>query len=323
MNKENINELSEGELSEVQEGVKIIEYKSRTPALDAEFVEGIGKRIELRATMIRQALKALKPHDIIDFDGKPYIEGEGAARIMAVVRGFKVGETKFEIEHIPPHYFIECSIPIEFMGATTVAIGDCSTQDSFFCGKEGKTGRFAKYKEQTGSDTIAARLLLGDAKKKARENAISRGVSELLGLKGLTWDDLKELGFERAGAGATVAFKGGKKDVSPPYSDKHKTPLSIKEALQQETGGFDVEGQIDSIKGRITTTGKALTDYVLVDSDEQHVMLISVWGECKESFSPRTVVVANNIKVSKYQGKSQYVAEAVASKQGEEHALGD
>lgn len=319
--KNEIKELSDGEPSEAQEGIKIIEYKSQLPSLDAEFVDGIGKRIELRATMIRQALKALKSHDIIDFGGKPYIEGEGAARIMSVVRGFKVGETKFEIEHISPHYFVECSVPIEFMGSTTVAIGDCSTQDSFFCGKEGKEGRFAKYKEQTGSDTIAARLLLGDAKKKARENAISRGVSELLGLKGLTWEDLKELGFERAGAGARVEFKEQKKDELP--RKQTKLVLQVAEALKQEINGFDVEGQMDSIKTRTTSTGKVLTDYVLADADEKNMMLVSVWGECKESFRPGTVVIATNLKISTYQGKKQFVAETVVAKQGESYALGD
>jgi hypothetical protein len=154
--------------------------------LTEKYVEAASRQIDLRKKLLALALKALKPHDLQDFDGKPYLEGEGAARIMAVVRGFKVGAAVFNLEQIMPHFFVECSIPMEFMGATTVAIGDCSTQDSFFTGKEGNGGRFKKYIDQTGSETMAARLLLGDAKKKARENAISRGVSELLGIKGLT-----------------------------------------------------------------------------------------------------------------------------------------
>jgi hypothetical protein len=170
------------------------------------FVDKAGKQIELRAQLIRTALKAVRPHDFQDFDGKPYLEGEGAARIMAVVRGFKVGEAKFNIEQIFPHYFIECQIPIEFMGATTVALGDCSTADPFFCGKAGDGGIFKRHLDRTGSDAMAARLVLGDAKKKARENALSRGVSELLGLKGLSWKDLEQLGFKRTEAGASIQF---------------------------------------------------------------------------------------------------------------------
>ena len=159
------------------------------------YIENAAKQIEFRARLIQTALKALKPHDIQDFDGKPYIEGEGAARIMSVIRGFKVGEAKFVIETIHPHYFVETSIPMEFMGATTVALGDCSTADPFFCGKDGKSGQYKKHLDRTGSEAMSARLILGDAKKKARENAISRGVTELLGLKGLSWTILADQGL--------------------------------------------------------------------------------------------------------------------------------
>jgi len=116
---------------------KVTIIQNQETMLTKEFVEQAGKQIELRSKLLILGLKALKLHDFQDFDGKPYLEGEGAARIMAVVRGFKVGEAKFVVENITPHYFVECGIPMEFMGATTVAIGDCSTADGFFTGKEG------------------------------------------------------------------------------------------------------------------------------------------------------------------------------------------
>lgn len=293
-------------------------------SLSENFVEAAAKQIELRARLLRTALKALKPHDIQDFEGKPYIEGEGAARIMSVIRGFKVDEARFQIEQIHPHYFVECSVPIEFMGATTVALGDCSTADPFFVGKDGKGGLYAKHLERTGSETIAARLILGDAKKKARENAVSRGVTELLGLKGLSWKDLGELGFLRAEAGAKIAFKSGSQD------GEIKT-LSVSDAIQAAKGSMvNVRGGLLEMKEKngVSKNGKSykITHYLLTDNANK--IWVGRFG------SPLSLIIgsevfAEKVGVSEYQGEKRFMAENLTNlgeevpPNGSEHQLGD
>ena len=271
--------------------------------LTNEFVEQAGKQLELRSKLLMLGLKALKPHDFQDFDGKPYLEGEGAARIMAVVRGFKVGEAKFVVENITPHYFIECGIPMEFMGATTVAIGDCSTADGFFTGKEGNAGRYGKYMAQTGSEIMAARLLLGDAKKKARENAISRGVCELLGLKGLSWDDLAQLGFTRGQAGAKINFKQGSQGA------EIKT-LTVCEALQAAKGSVvNIRGEAVDCKERTVKTQKgatSITDYTFADGPDK--IKISKWGTTIEGLREGLICFVEKVTVGEYQGVKQFLA---------------
>jgi len=271
--------------------------------LTEKFVEQAGKQIELRSKLLMLGLKALKPHDFQDFDGKPYLEGEGAARIMAVVRGFKVGEAKFTVENITPHYFVECGIPMEFMGATTVAIGDCSTADGFFTGAGGSAGRYGKYITQTGSEIMAARLLLGDAKKKARENAISRGVCELLGLKGLNWDDLAQLGFTRGQAGAKINFKQGSQGA------EIKT-LTVSEALQAVKGSIvNIRGEVVDCKERSVKTQKGMTpitDYTLVDGLDK--IKISKWGSTIEGLREGLTCYAEKVTVGEYQGTKQFLA---------------
>lgn len=292
-------------------------------SLSENFVEAAAKQIELRSRLLQTALKALKPHDIQDFDGKPYIEGEGAARIMSVIRGFKVGEARFQIEQIHPHYFIECSIPMEFMGATTFALGDCSTADPFFVGREGKGGLYAKHLERTGSETMAARLILGDAKKKARENAISRGVTELLGLKGLSWEDLAKLGFSRTEAGAKISFKSGSQ------GGEIKT-LSVSDAVQSAKGSvINVRGGFLEMKEKSGTSknGRAykVTHYLLTDN------LNKIW--VGRFGSPLSLVIgsevfAEKITVSEYQGEKRFMAENLTNigeevpPSGNEHQLG-
>lgn len=274
--------------------------------LTEDYVKIAEKQIELRSKLLMTALKALKPHDFQDFDGKPYLEGEGAARIMAVIRGFRVGEAEFNVESIAPHYFIECGIPMEFMGATTVAIGDCSTADPFFTGRDGKSGQYKRHLDRTGNETMAARLILGDAKKKARENAISRGVSELLGIKGLTWDDLKKLGFDKSGAGGSVQFKQGANGA------ELKT-LSVEEASLLKVGSVcNIRAFLTDIKSRTAgKNGSKITDYTVTDEKGKE-MKVSSWGEAADNAVIGNEIYFGKVKVSEYQGRLGYLADEVS-----------
>lgn len=293
------NQTRDVEVVEKKDAPMVIE--DNKTMLSEQYVETAGKQIELRSKLIMTALKALKTHDFQDFEGKPYLEGEGAARIMAVVRGFKVGEAKFVIEQITPHYFVDCSIPIEFMGATTVAIGDCSTSDSFFTGRDGKGGRFKRYVEQTGSEIMASRLLLGDAKKKARENSISRGVSELLGLKGLTWGDLEQLGFSRSSAGSAVTFKQGSQ------GGEVKT-LTVSQAMSVKAGSvIDIKAVlVDWEVKQVGKDKKDITSYVLHDGTNK--IVVKMWGVAKEGLDVNKEVFCSKVKTELYQDALQYLA---------------
>ena len=263
-------------------------------------------------------LKALKPHDFQDFGGKPYLEGEGAARIMAVVRGFRVSEAKFTVENIAPHYFVECQIPMEFMGATTVAFGDCSTADSFFAGTDSNGGRYGKYAAQTGSDIMAARLLLGDAKKKARENALSRGVCELLGIKGLTWADLAQLGFTKGQAGAKIVFKQGSQGAEA------KT-LTVSEASQAAKGSvINIKGMVIDCKERTVKTQngeKPITDYTF--TDEAVKIKISKWGTTIEGLKSEQTLYAEKVTVREYLGAKQFLAAEISIVESEVQSDGN
>ena len=275
--------------------------------INDHFVEEAAKQVELRSKLLCIALKALKPHDIQNFGDKPYIEGEGAERIMAVVRGFKVSEAKFTIETIYPHIFIECSIPIEFMGATTTAYGDCSTADSFFTGKDGKSGKYGEYLARTGSDAMATRLILGDAKKKARQNAISRGVTELLGLKGLSWDDLAKLGFTRAGAiaaGATdISFKKGSQGgVAGVYT--------VAQAAEAPVGSkFDLKGIL--LSAEVKSGAKSKFIIYTIGSVERKIKVMT-WGETP-SGPDGIEVFCKNVKVLENKGYKNYQADEVCA----------
>jgi hypothetical protein len=278
-------------------------YENPEQMLTKEYVETAGRQIELRSKLLMTALKALKPHDFQDFDGKPYLEGEGAARIMAVVRGFSVGEAKFKIEHIAPHYFIECEIPMEWKGQSTVALGDCSTADPFFTGREGNAGVFKKHLDRTGSDTMAARLVLGDAKKKARENAISRGVSELLGIKGLSWDDLAEFGFKRGTAGSSVQFKHSSQGGAI-------QTLNPSQALTTKAGSIiHIVGILqDFEETQVGKDKKDITAYLIKDFIGDSKVTVKKWGRLSAGLEQNQKVFCEQCKVGEFRGSKQFLA---------------
>jgi len=285
---------------------EIIPTSEERAMLTEEYVEIAGKQIELRSKLLMTALKALKSHDFQDFDGKPYLEGEGAARIMAVVRGFKVGEARFKIENIAPHYFIECEIPMEWKGQTTVALGDCSTADPFFCGREGNAGVFKKHLDRTGSETMAARLVLGDAKKKARENAISRGVCELMGIKGLTWDDLAKLGFQRGEAGSSVQFKRGSQGGEIQV-------LNPSEALVAKTGSIiHIVGILtDFNTDQVGKDKKDITKYSIKNLVGDSQVTVKRWGKLHSGLEQDQKVFCSKVQVAEYKGAKQFLAESI------------
>lgn len=267
--------------------------------LSTSYVEQVGKQIELRRKLLQMGLKALKPHDIQDFGGKPYIEGEGAARIMSAIRGFKVHEPKFAIEKIDNDYFVECVLPMEFLGATVEALGDCSTADVFISGADGQGGRKQKHLERTKSPEIAARMMLSDAKKQAQENAISRGVTFLLGIKGLSWEDLKELGFNQSEAGAKVVFKTGS------HGGEVKT-LTVEEALKA------AKDSIVNIRGKfLASRERPVKDKKIAEYNLEGGLIVQKWGSVETGFLAGQELFCSKVKVSEYQGKKQYTAESI------------
>lgn len=184
--------------------------------MSVEQIDEATARMERFAASMRQfhvaACKATLPHDWIDFGGKPYLEGEGAMRIAAAV-GLQLSAPVFADEKgewFEGELFFECAVEATWplTGATIVGTGDCNSKDKFFA--EGANSHLAKALAATnGNERLARKLIALDVKKKAISNAISNAVKGVLGLKGLTWEDLKALGMGQQQAGAKVEYKKG------------------------------------------------------------------------------------------------------------------
>ena len=191
----------------------VLDNKLATMSADQidNMIAVMDKAADARQRIFQACLRRAQPDDFIDFDGKPYLEGEGADRIAATV-GIQLGRPLIEVRTVGDDIFVEVvgEATWPMTGAIASEFGSCSTRDKFFSGRDGDSATMSRLLESANGDRkLAAEMLAGHVKKKAIANWKSRVVSAVLGVKGLTWADLEKLGLNRSQSGAAVQFKKG------------------------------------------------------------------------------------------------------------------
>ena len=141
------------------------------------------KRIEAINRIKRAALRVTNIHDWVNQNGRPYLQvsgGEKVARLFGISWQLDPAQkTIYDDGHFGftyKGYFYMGSASIEFEGS-----------------RSSKDGFFSKAK---GQDVPPSEIDENDVKKAALTNTIGNGVTRLLGIRNLTWDDLKEAGID-------------------------------------------------------------------------------------------------------------------------------
>lgn len=146
--------------------------------------ENAERRIEAIKRIKLAALSVTNAHDWTDQGGKPYLQvsgGEKVARLFGI--SWRIDppvEERTEDGHfsfIFKGYFSLGNSEIE-------AIGTRSSRDSFFSARK-------------GGDLPPSEIDRNDVKKAAYTNCIGNGVTRLLGIRNMTWDDLSKVGISR------------------------------------------------------------------------------------------------------------------------------
>lgn len=186
--------------------VDIVPAGELTPQAIAKAQELAALHRELRLA----ALKITTARDWVDLDGQPYLSASGCHRLAAL---FKVRQRNVRTERISQpdgSYAIvviadACSEVLDPQGWVEV-VGTASSDDKFL-------SRGGKVKPA-----------FGDILKKAHTNWFGRAVRQLVGLSGLTWEELEALGIRRAEA-PRVEFVSPSEDVAwveVPFKDKDR-----------------------------------------------------------------------------------------------------
>ena len=168
--------------------------------------------------------------------------GSGAEKLKPVfgVSMFDMSREKiFSKDDEGQYYIYEYRATYKWKGGSTMAIGTCSSRDKFFAWNS--VDKIYKPLSQVDETNIM---------KSAYTNMEVNGVTRLLGLRNLTWEQLSELGFDRNKI-SKVEYKNSKTDKP----EEHQMRTEIREMLL-EIGGNDNAKARDKLKQLTSFQGK-------------------------------------------------------------------
>jgi len=162
------------------------------------------------------ALAVTNPQDWVDQDGRPYLQasgGEKVARLFGI--SWRIEEPTVERDSDGHYTYTYKGTFALQSGIEIEAIGTRSSRDKFF------TTRY----EGKGDDRQRIELTpvlvdRGDVKKSAYTNLLANGITRLLGLRNLTWDEVEAHTGIKRGDAATVS--------------RQKVPMAAPAMLQRD-----------------------------------------------------------------------------------------
>lgn len=199
------------------------------------------KRIEAVNKIKKMSLRVTNFHDWTDQGGKPYLQVSGAekiARLFGISWRFQ-GDIERRDEE-GGHFSFD--VPMEFImaGASIAFRGSRSSRDPFFSKKYGK-------------EIPPQEIDKTDVMKAAITNTIGNGITRLLGIRNLTWEDLKEAAIDISKIGK-VDYKKGNGSQPPAQSASQpkdpNAPASEKQiaAINAILGKMGVKDDVEKHK---------------------------------------------------------------------------
>ena len=145
----------------------------------AEYAE---KRVEAINRIKRAALAVTNENDWVDQGGKPYLQVSGAEKIARLFgMSWRIDEPEFQKEETG-HYNYTYKGYFTLRGITIEAIGSRGSADPFFSKSHGK-------------DIPPSEIDRNNVRKAAYTNLLGNGITRLLGLRNMTWADVRSGGI--------------------------------------------------------------------------------------------------------------------------------
>lgn len=269
--------------------IDIIPESESLPMLSNEGLLQLAERAEKQVAAIRKikgvVLAVTNSQDWVDQNGKPYLQasgGEKVARLFGI--SWRIDEPVLEVEP-DGHFQYTYKGYFSLSGATIEVIGTRSSKDGFF-----------KRYSNTDGEKVAlppSEIDKGDVKKSALTNLIGNGITRLLGIRNLTWEEVQAGGIERGKSNKVDYKKKEDQDVhsdAPAKRQEHNS--RIKEALIRLYGD-NKKAMADKIIELTTWTPtkgsnegveqKGKANYEAIKSDQSVAILCSKL----EKLSPR------------------------------------
>jgi len=142
------------------------------------------RRIEAVTKIKRLALRVTNAGDWTDQGGRPYLQVSGAEKVARLFGiSWRIDEPVRE-EHDDGHFSYTVKGYFSMGPAEIEVIGTRSSKDPFFRGAK-------------DTPLPPSEIDRNDVKKAAVTNCLGNGITRLLGIRNLTWEDLAEAGLTR------------------------------------------------------------------------------------------------------------------------------
>jgi|GEM_PF-1797494 len=221
--------------------------------------ESAEKRIEAIKKIKSIVLTITNEQDWIDENGKPYLQASGAEKVARLFGiSWRIDEPVIEKDE-NGHYTYTYKGYFSLGACSIEAIGTRSSRDPFFT---------TKYKNGKRLTIGPSEIDREDVKKAAYTNCIGNGIKRLLGIRNLTWEEIK-INKEEI---SSIKFKKNAPDDDlpspPPTADQiHKEfpPKNEPEKLQPNEVITTVED--GEIKSGTSQSGEKWTMYIFTCAD--------------------------------------------------------
>lgn len=187
-----------------------------------QVAEQAERRIDAVMKIKRVALKVTNPRDWTDQQGNPYLMASGSEKIANLFNiSWRIDEPGYE-EDPNGHYTYSYKGYFSLGGRTTEAEGSRSSRDGFF--------KQYKYKDEKGIKLdppqeipVSERTNKRDVKMAALTNLLGNGITRILGIRNLTWEDLKEFANINKEQVIEIQYKkaGEKPSIAQPQEKKN------------------------------------------------------------------------------------------------------
>lgn len=165
-----------------------------TPANQLDVTEDIlaaaNRRIAQLDKIVKLSISRTNQNDWVDQGGKPYLTCSGAekiARLFGVCWKDVKSEKIISSDEQGQYYFYEFSGIFTLGSDSITAVGTCSQKDQFFAKSGGKIKPLSEIDET-------------NIRKAAYSNMVVNGVTRILGIRNLTWEEVKDGGIDKSKA---------------------------------------------------------------------------------------------------------------------------
>jgi len=189
------------------------EHNGTVPAiLDDQLVavaEQAEKRIEAVKKMKSLALAVTNAYDWTDQNGKPYLQcsgGEKVARLFGV--NWRIDPPERQV-HEDGHFTYKYKGRFELRSTIIEVVGSRCSRDGFFT---------RRYKDDKPYDLPASEVDEGNVMKAAYTNCIGNGVTRLLGIRNMTWEEIERFAKFKKSDVTSIQYKkhGDRGSVTSP-----------------------------------------------------------------------------------------------------------